>query len=61
MIPDERSALALAGSVAELIGDADDGGTALAAVTDALRTGLGAERVRLWVRATGATSFGAVC
>ena len=61
MIPDERSALALAGAVAELIGEADEAETTLAAVTDALRTGLGAERVRLWVRATGARSFGAVC
>jgi two-component system NtrC family sensor kinase len=61
VIPDERSALALAGTVAELIGETDDAGTALAAVADALRTGLGAELVRLWVRATGATSFGAVC
>jgi two-component system, NtrC family, sensor kinase len=61
VIPDERSALALAGTVAELIGEADEAETALAAVTDALRNGLGAERVRLWVRATGARSFGAVC
>jgi PAS domain S-box-containing protein len=60
VIPDERSALALAGTVAELIGAADDAETTLAAVTDALRTGLGAERVRLWVRAAGAASFGAV-
>jgi two-component system, NtrC family, sensor kinase len=61
VIPDERSALALAGTVAELIGEADETETTLAAVTDALRNGLGAERVRLWVRATGARSFGAVC
>ncbi len=61
MIPDERSALSLAGSVAELIGGAHDAESTLAAVTDTLRTGLGAERVRLWVRATGATSFGAIC
>jgi PAS domain S-box-containing protein len=61
VIPDERSALALAGTVAELIGEAEDAATALSAVTDALRSGLGAERVRLWVRATGATTFGAVC
>jgi two-component system NtrC family sensor kinase len=61
VIPDEPSALALAGTVAELIGEADEAETALAAVTHALRTGLGAERVRLWVRATGARSFGAVC
>jgi len=61
VIPDERSALALAGAVAELIGEADDAETTLAAVTDALRNGLGAERVRLWVRAPGARSFGAVC
>ena len=53
MIPDERSALALAGRIAELIGAADDAETTVAAVTDALRTGLGAERVRLWVRAAG--------
>jgi len=32
----------------------------LVAVTEMLRHGLGAETVRLWVRATGATSFGAV-
>ena len=61
MIPDERSALALAGSIAELIGGAHDAETTIAAVADALRSGLGAERVRLWVRAAGATSFGAVC
>ena len=61
MIPDERSALGLVGAVAELIGAAHDATTTLAAVADALRTGLGADRVRLWVRATGATSFGAVC
>jgi PAS domain S-box len=61
VIPDEGSALALAGAVAELIGEADDPETALVAVTDRLRNGLGAERVRLWVRATGARSFGAVC
>ena len=61
MIPDERSALALAGTVAELIGEADEAETTLAAFIDALRNGLGAERVRLWVRATGAWSFGAVC
>jgi two-component system NtrC family sensor kinase len=60
VIPDERSALALAGTVAELIDAAEDAETTLVAVTDALRTGLAAERVRLWVRATGATSFGAV-
>ena len=61
MIPDERSALALAGSVAELIGGAHDAESTLAAVADTLRTGLAADRVRLWVRASGATSFGAVC
>jgi two-component system NtrC family sensor kinase len=61
VIPDERSALSLVGEIAELIGETEDGETALAAVTEALRTGLGAERVRLWVRAIGATSFGAVC
>jgi two-component system, NtrC family, sensor kinase len=61
VIPDERSALALARAVAELIGAAHDPETTLAGVTDALRTGLGAEQVRLWVRASGATSFGAVC
>ena len=61
MIPDERSALALAGAVAELIGGAHEAESTLVAVTDILRTGLGAERVRLWVRVTGATSFGAVC
>ena len=61
MIPDERSALALAGTIAELIGEADEAETTLAAVADALRTGLDADRVRLWVRATGARSFGAVC
>jgi two-component system, NtrC family, sensor kinase len=61
VIPDERSALALAGTVAELIGEANEAETTLAAVTDALRSGLGAGRVRVWVRATGATSFGAVC
>ncbi len=42
MIPDERSALALVGSVAELIGAGHDAETTLAGVTDALRTGLGA-------------------
>jgi two-component system NtrC family sensor kinase len=61
VIPDEQAALALAGSVAELIGGAHDAESTLAAVADALRTGLGAERVRLWVRGTGAASFGAVC
>ena len=45
MIPDERSALALAGTLAELIAEADEAETTLAAVTDALRNGLGAERV----------------
>ncbi len=60
MISDERSALSLAGSVAELIGGGHAEST-LVAVTDLLRHGLGAERVRLWVRGTGATSFGAVC
>ena len=35
--------------------EADEAETTLAAVTDALRNGLGAERVRLWVRATGAS------
>jgi two-component system NtrC family sensor kinase len=61
VIPDERSALSLVGEIAELIGETDAGETALAAVTDALRVGLGAGWVRLWVRAIGATSFGAVC
>jgi two-component system, NtrC family, sensor kinase len=61
VIPDERSALALAGTVAELIGKAEEVETTLAAVTDALRDGLAADRVRLWVRATGARSFGSVC
>jgi len=61
VIPDERSALALAASVAELIGGALEPQSTLTAVADTLRTGLGAERVRLWVRAIGATSFGAVC
>jgi two-component system, NtrC family, sensor kinase len=60
VIPDDRSALALAGSVAELIGGGLEAASTLAAITDTLRQGLGAERVRLWVRATGATSFGAV-
>jgi two-component system NtrC family sensor kinase len=60
VIPDERSALALVGAVAELIGGAHEAESTLAAVADALRTGLGADQVRLWVRATGATSFGAV-
>ena len=60
MIPDDRSALALVRSVAELIGAGLEAEPALVAMTDALRQGLGAERVRLWVRATGATSFGAV-
>jgi two-component system, NtrC family, sensor kinase len=61
VIPDDRSALTLAGSVAELIGGGLEVEATLVAVTDMLRNGLGAERVRLWVRATGATSFGAVC
>ena len=61
MIPDERSALALVRSIAELIGAGHDAETTLARVTDALRSGLGAEVIRLWVRATGAASFGAVC
>ncbi len=60
MISDDRSALALAGSIAELIGGGLETEPTLAALTDMLRHGLGAERVRLWVRATGATSFGAV-
>ncbi len=60
MIPDDRSALALVRSVAELIAAGLEAEPALVAMTDALRQGLGAERVRLWVRATGATSFGAV-
>ena len=61
MIPDEQSALALAGSVAELIGGSLEPESALVAVTDALRRGLVADSVCLWVRAIGATSFGAVC
>ncbi|MGH7580888.1 MAG: PAS domain-containing protein, partial [Gemmatimonadales bacterium] len=61
MIPDDRSALALAGSVAELIGGGLEAESTLAAVAGTLRRGLGAERVRLWVRAPGATTFGAVC
>jgi two-component system NtrC family sensor kinase len=60
VIPDDRSALGLVRSVAELIGAGLEAEPALVAMTDALRRGLGAERVRLWVRATGATSFGAV-
>jgi two-component system, NtrC family, sensor kinase len=60
LIPDDRSALTLAGSVAELIGDALEVESTLVAVTDLLRWGLGADNVRLWVRATGAASFGAV-
>jgi two-component system, NtrC family, sensor kinase len=60
VIPDDRSALALAGAVAELIGGGLEAEPTLAAVTDALRQGLGAHRVRLWVRAAGATWFGAV-
>jgi GAF domain-containing protein len=52
VIPDERSALALVGTVAALIGESGEAESTLAAVTDALRTGLGADRVRLWVRAT---------
>jgi two-component system NtrC family sensor kinase len=61
VISDDRSALALAGSVAELIAGGLEVEATLIAVTDMLRHGLGAESVRLWVRATGATSFGAVC
>jgi two-component system, NtrC family, sensor kinase len=60
VIPDDRAALALAGSVAELIGGGLEDEPVLVAVTDMLRRGLSAERVRLWVRATGATSFGAI-
>jgi two-component system, NtrC family, sensor kinase len=60
LIPDDRSALALAGSVAELIGGGLEAESTLVAVADLLRWGLGADSVRLWVRATGATSFGAV-
>jgi two-component system, NtrC family, sensor kinase len=60
VISDDRSALALAGSVAELIGGGLEVEPTLGAVTDMLRHGLGAETVRLWVRATGATSFGSV-
>ena len=60
MIPDDRSALALVRSVAELIGAGMDAEPALVAIADTLRRGLGAERVRLWVRATGATWFGVV-
>ena len=37
MIPDERSALAIVGTVAELIGAADEAETTLAAITDGLR------------------------
>jgi PAS domain S-box-containing protein len=61
VIPDDRAALALAGSVAELTGSGLEAEFTLVAVTEMLRRGLGAESVRLWVRATGATSFGAVC
>jgi two-component system NtrC family sensor kinase len=61
VIPDDRAALAIAGAVAELIGGGLEGEPALVAVTDLLRRGLGADSVRLWVRATGAASFGAVC
>ena len=60
MIPDDRSALALAGSVAELIGGGLDAASTLAAVADKLRQGLGAELVRLWVRGIGSSSFGVV-
>jgi two-component system NtrC family sensor kinase len=60
LIPDDRSALALAGSVAELIGGGLEAESTLVAITDLLRWGLGADTVRLWVRATGAASFGAV-
>jgi two-component system NtrC family sensor kinase len=60
VIPDDRAALALAGSVAELIGGGLEAESTLAAVTDTLRQRLGAERVRLWARGPGATSFGAV-
>ena len=61
MIPDDRSALALIGSVAELIGGGHEAESTLVGVADVLRQGLGAERVWLWVRATGASSFGAIC
>jgi two-component system NtrC family sensor kinase len=61
VIPDDRSALALVGSVAELIGGGLEAESTLVAVADLLRRGLGADRVRLWVRATGASTFGAVC
>ncbi|HEY7481733.1 MAG TPA: ATP-binding protein [Gemmatimonadales bacterium] len=60
MISDDRSALALAGSIAQLIGGGLDVESTLPAITDTLRRGLGAERVRLWVRGVGATTFGAV-
>jgi hypothetical protein len=60
MIPDDLSGLALVRSVAELIGAGLEAESALVAITDSLRRGLGAESVRLWVRATGATWFGAV-
>jgi two-component system NtrC family sensor kinase len=60
LIPDDRAALALASAVAELIGGGLEPQSTLTAVTDKLREGLGAERVRLWARAIGATSFGAI-
>jgi two-component system, NtrC family, sensor kinase len=60
VIPDDKAALALAGAVAELIGGGLEAESTLAAITDTLRRGLGAERVRLWARGPGAASFGAV-
>ena len=61
MIPDDRAALALIGAIAELIGRGHEAESTLVGVADLLRKGLGAERVGLWVRAAGASSFGGIC
>lgn len=54
------TALDLVGRVARMLNASGDADTALVAVADAVRTGLGAESVTIWLRAPGARAFYAV-
>ena len=54
------SPLDLLGDVARLLNRADGAADVLAAVAAAIRTGTGAERVTIWVRAPGASTYLAI-
>ena len=60
-MPGDGGALALVGAVARLLNSGMSVEATVAAVAEAVRRGVGAERLTLWMRTPGGATFRPVC